>query len=368
MTTLRELRTPLAVFVVLGGITFFIARSVAAGPGTAPGPADRVAAARSVAPAGGAVDVRSDLPRDRSLVAGNAMVEPAQPETKVAGQLPARIAKILVAEGDTVAKNAALVEMDSTVEKAALDAAEADLSTAKATFSRVAHGNRAEDVDSAMADAASAKARAENSAEIYARTQKLIVGGAATPDDLDRAKNAAEADAAAFQSLHARSRAMTAGSRYEDIAEARAKVVAAEARRDQARATLERLTVRAPIDGQVLRIKYREGEYYSPTASESLLILGDRSRLRVRVDVDERDVSRVQMGASGFAIADAWPGRRFVGKVVEIGRRMGRKNVRTDDPVERVDTKILEVVIELEDSATLVPGLRVTGFVTASTT
>ena len=33
--------------------------------------------------------------------------------------------------------------------------------------------------------------------------------------------------------------------------------------------------------------------------------------------------------------------------MLEIGRRMGRKNVRTDDPVERNDTKILEVLVEL---------------------
>ncbi|MDC0670624.1 hypothetical protein [Nannocystis radixulma] len=45
--------------------------------------------------------------------------------------------------------------------------------------------------------------------------------------------------------------------------------------------------------------------------------------------------------------------------MVEIGRRMGRKNIRTDDPVERIDTKILEVVIELDKAEALLPGLRV---------
>jgi HlyD family secretion protein len=56
---------------------------------------------------------------------------------------------------------------------------------------------------------------------------------------------------------------------------------------------------------------------------------------------------------------------RDIGKVAEIGRRMGRKNVRTDDPTERIDTKILEVVIDLDEPGTLVPGLRVTSFVEA---
>ena len=61
--------------------------------------------------------------------------------------------------------------------------------------------------------------------------------------------------------------------------------------------------------------------------------------------------------------ADAFPDQVFAGRVVEIGRRMGRKNIRTDDPVERIDTKILEVIIELDkrepDQGTLIPGLRV---------
>jgi HlyD family secretion protein len=42
---------------------------------------------------------------------------------------------------------------------------------------------------------------------------------------------------------------------------------------------------------------------------------------------------------------------------------MGRKNIRTDDPTERIDTKILEVVIALDPAEGLVPGLRVTSFV-----
>jgi HlyD family secretion protein len=368
MNMLKRKWKTLAFVLVLGGILLFIARSVAAGPGTSPTAKDRAIAERPASPIGGGADVRADVPPDSALLAGNAMVEPAQPETKVAGQVAARIGAVLVAEGDRVERDAPLVLMDSSVEKAALEASDADLATAKATYARVVHGNRSEDIDAALADASSAKARADNSKEILGRTQKLIAGGAATPDDLDRAKNTAAADDAAYKSLTARARAMTAGSRYEDIAEAKAKVVASEARRDQARATVERLTVRAPIAGQVLRIKYREGEYYNPTSSESLVILGDTTKLRVRIDIDERDVSRVSLGARGFAIADAWSGRRFPGKVVEIGRRMGRKNVRTDDPVERIDTKILEVVLELEDANTLVPGLRVMGYLSALST
>jgi multidrug resistance efflux pump len=130
------------------------------------------------------------------------------------------------------------------------------------------------------------------------------------------------------------------------------------------------LTIRAPCDGTILQVKYRVGEYYSPAspagaAVEPLVVLGDLRALRVRVDVDERDIARVKLGAPGYVTLSAFSGRRFPGKVVEIGARMGRKNVRTDDPVERLDVKILEVVVLMDDRGELMPGIRVTGYIEA---
>ena len=346
--------------LVLGFLAFSIVRPFVGPAPTVPRAGDVSNADRTSVPASGH-DEQTDLPQG-VYVGGNGVVEPAQPETKVAAQLSGRIAQVLVKEGDRVVAGQPLVRMEAAVEKAALDAAAADLATAQATFSRVAHGLRAEDVDAANAEAASAKARSDNSAEIYERTAKLAKDGVVTADELDRAKGAADSDAAGYKASLARAHAATAGSRYEDVAEAKSKVVAAQARRDQAQAMLDRLTVGAPIAGEILRVKYRDGEYYNVQGSEPLLILGDTSKLRVRMDVDERDVGKLKMGATAFAVADAYRGARFSGKVTEISRRMGRKNIRTDDPVERIDTKILEVVFDLDDPTQLVPGLRVMSY------
>ncbi len=166
----------------------------------------------------------------------------------------------------------------------------------------------------------------------------------------------------AYKAADARRSAALAGSRREDVLAARARVSGAQARRDQARAILDRLTIRAPIAGEVLSVKVRAGEYYSPGAGEAV-VMGDTRVLRVRMDVEERDIGKIRKGLYAYITADAFPGQRFPGRVIEIGRRMGRKNIRTDDPVERIDTKILEVIIELDkrepDQGTLIPGLRV---------
>jgi HlyD family secretion protein len=215
------------------------------------------------------------------------------------------------------------------------------------------------------AEAQSARSRAELSAGIASRTEQLGKSGAATPDELERARRQAQADQATFKATEARLRAAEAGSRVEDIGFQRARVMAAEAKLAQAQANVERLAIRAPLEGEVLQVKVRAGELYNFAGVEPLLVMGDTSKLRVRMDVDERDIARVANGAKAWVTADAFGTRRFTGTVVEIGRRFGRKNVRTDDPVEKNDTKILEVVIELDSSDLLVPGQRVTSFIEA---
>lgn len=350
----------LQVMVVAIALLIVVVRSVLAGPQNAPNDKDARHAARAIPPAGtgderAAIDVSND-------VAGNGIVEPADRETKVAGQVPGRIAQILVKEGDRVEAGAPIAELESGVERAALAAAEGDLESAKAELLRTSRGLRKEDVDAIVADTEGARARAALSRDSLERTEKLAQGGAATPDELDRARSQADADQRALESQEAKKQAALAGSRAEDIAQARAKAIGAAARRDQARAQVEQLTIRAPIAGEILQLKFRAGEYYTP-GGDPLAIMGDTRVLRVRMDVDERDVARVAMGDRAFATSSAFPAQRFGGTVVEVGRRMGRKNVRTDDPVERIDTKILEVVFRLDDPRALVPGLRVVGYV-----
>jgi HlyD family secretion protein len=336
-------------------------KNVAAGPISAVRPGDVKKATRDAVVDGGS-DVRDTL-ADPGYVAGNGVVEPADRETKVGAAVPGRIARILVNEGDFVQADSLLLDLDDEPEKAALAAAEGDLAVAQTTFTRTAHGLRHEDVEALIADADAAKARARMSSEIASRTERLAVSGAVTADELDRARGQAEADDRSSKAAEARRLAGVNGARREDVLVADAQVKAAMARRDEARAALERLHIRAPIDGTVLQLKTRAGEYYNTLGTEPLLVLGDTRTLKVRMDVDERDVARVKVNAPSYVTLSAYPGRRFEGHVVEIGRRMGRKNVRTDDPVERIDTKILEVVIQMNDPSSLVPGIRVTAYV-----
>jgi multidrug resistance efflux pump len=94
-----------------------------------------------------------------------------------------------------------------------------------------------------------------------------------------------------------------------------------------------------------------------------IVTIADRSAVRVRVDVDEVDVGKIALGQRAYATADAFHGLRFWGRVVRVGKILGRKNIHTDAPAERVDTQVLEVLVELEDGRELPIGLRVQTFI-----
>ncbi len=341
-----------------------IVRNATAAPVTEPIAKDEKKSQREAISRVGGVDLKDALPENgKGVVGGNGVVEPADRETRVAAQVTAVVAAVLVTEGAHVKKGDLLVQLEDGVERAALKSAEADLAAERANLSRVLKGVRVEDKDAVAADAQAAKSRAELSASVLVRTEQLAKSGASTADELERARRQAATDQATYKASDARYRAAEAGSRIEEVAFQKARVLASEARLAQSQAQLERLAVRAPIDGEVLQVKVRPGELYSFQGNEPLVVMGDTSKLRVRMDVDERDIAKVVAGASAYVTADAFGTERFVGKVVEIGRRFGRKNIRTDDPIEKNDTKVLECVIELSGGAKLVPGQRVTAFV-----
>jgi HlyD family secretion protein len=338
-------------------MTVAVLRGVLAPSPTLPTAEDVAQAAREEQPATG-TDERFARPQG-FRVAGNGVVEPADRETKVSAPVAGRVAAVLVKEGQLVEAGAPLLTLDQELEVAALAAAEADLRAAEADAARTRRGQRGEDIDAARAEADAARARAARSADALARTSALAATGNATPEDLVRAERDAEADRAAAAQADARRRAFVAGSRAEDIDAADARALAARARRDEAQARLDQRTLRAPIGGEILQVLVRPGEFQQPGGADPLVVMGDTRELRVRMDVDERDLGKLKPGDPAVVRAIAAPGVDFPATVVEIGRRMGRKNIRTDDPVERNDTKVLEVVLTLSAPEGLVVGQRV---------
>lgn len=304
------------------------------------------------------VDERAPV-SDFRAISGMGVIEPRLRETKLAAPGAGLIERIAVEEGQSVRRGQVLVEFEARAERASLATAVQDLEKAHRDLERVRAGERSETIDALRQDFKAAQARAAQSHAIAERLSALATKDLVTRDEFDRARRTADQDAASAAASGSRLAAIASGPRADDIAIQQALVTQANLRIEEKRAALQLRRVTSPIDGKILQIKYRAGEYYVP-GGEALMLIGDLSRRRARIDVDERDIGRLRLGLSGYLTAPGYPDRRFPVTLVEIGNRIGRKNVRSDDPKERIDTKILEVLLELEPTADLLPGLRVT--------
>jgi HlyD family secretion protein len=324
------------------------------------GPISRDArkANRIAVPAGGPVPTL-----DPSIFAAHGIVEPAQPEARLTADVAGRIAAIFVAEGDHVEKGTILAEIENFTMKSQVAASEARLAEAQGELDRTMHGMLSSDVSAIVFESQAAHANAKLAEEDLARTTELAKSGSVANTELVQSRQKYAAAQAGYAAASARTASARGGSRREDILIAQAHLRAAEALRNEAKAALGRSLVVAPFTGDVLRLKARIGEYHNPSTGDPLLILGDLQNLRIRLDVDERDIARVKVGVPGYVTASAFGGQRFTGKVVEIAKRMGRRTVRVDDPIDRVDVKILEVLFALDGSPPLITGQRVEGFI-----
>jgi HlyD family secretion protein len=297
------------------------------------------------------------------VAAAPGRVEAVSEEIRVASQIGGRLQQVLVEEGDAVTRGQVLAVVENADYRARVASAEAMLRLREADARRVHNGAREEERRDAEAAVREASAVLDNANADVARKRDLLKQAVISQSEWDKAEEQLGVARARVDSARERLSLVQAGAREEDRAHADAEVALARAALDEARAVLEKTYVRSPIDGIVFRKFRRAGESVSTQFDAPIVTLADRSRTRVRVDIDETDIARLRAGQRAYVTADAFGDRRFSGRVVRVGQMLGKKNVRTDEPTERVDTKILETLVELEDGRELPLGLRVQAFI-----
>jgi HlyD family secretion protein len=297
------------------------------------------------------------------VVVAPGRVEAISEELDVAAEVSGRIAALLVEEGDRVLTGAVIARLENADYRARVASAHAALAVAEAEQLRLLNGARDEErrearaavdqADAALAQALREHQRRVRAAEVIAR------------EELDRAASDVEVARARHKQAVERARLIEAPARVDEQARAKAAVEQAQARVAEAEALLARTVVRAPLDGTILRVVRRTGESVSVESPNGghLVTVADLSVLRVRADIDERDVARIRRGQRAWVTADAYGDRRFTGTVIRVGEMLGRKNIRSEEPTEKVDTKVLETLIELDSGQRLPVGLRVDAYI-----
>jgi HlyD family secretion protein len=289
-------------------------------------------------------------------------VEPISEEIDVGSELTGKLDRVLVEEGDAVRAGQVVAVLANREHQSQVASARATLDDRLAALRRLVNGARQEERREALAAVDETEAVVTRAVADRDRRRRLLEQGAISREDADRAEEVWSVAVAQHRAAAERHALVEAAAREEDRAQAEAAVAIARAAADEAEALLARTYVRSPIDGVVLRRHHHPGETVLNSTADPVLTVGDVSRLRVRAEVDELDVALVRSGLRAIVRADAYSDREFTGTVTRVGEALGRKRIRTELPAERMDTNVLEVLVQLDEGADLKPGLRVDVF------
>ncbi|MFZ5833175.1 MAG: HlyD family secretion protein [Planctomycetota bacterium] len=286
-------------------------------------------------------------------------VEGVTPEIELRPQLSGRILELLVQEGETVEAGAVLLQLDDQQYRCEVELAGAELELATAERERLVNGAHPKEREQAESLYEAKVAELEQAQLTWQRIERLSQARAISQQEADNQRTLVQSLQAEVEAARAHWDRVKADARDDEIRMAQAKINAAAARLELAKVQLERTRLRAPCRGQILKIELELGELAGPDSAEPVVIMADVSQMQVRAFVEELDAPRVAVGMPARITADGLPGMELAGCVARMSPRMSRKELWSDEPTERYDTKTREVWISLDSGAGLVVGLQV---------
>jgi HlyD family secretion protein len=288
---------------------------------------------------------------DRFIAAGGC-VEPASEARELAATVVGRLT-MTVAEGDHVSAGDLIAEVENDDLKAQLAAGVAAQSARANELARLKAGARVQEISEAKAAVREAEAVAAHAKTNFDRQSALGKKQIVSQEDVERAQAERDAAVAHRDLLAERLGLLMAPPRYEDVGIAQANLDKAKEDVRAIKAAIEKTLIRSPIDGAVLKLSRRTGETVTYLPPTLIATVGDTRRLRVVADVDQADWARVTPGMNAWITADAFSNTRFRGTVSRRGEQAGTKKCVSDNPEERLDTKTVEVLIDLEPGVQL---------------
>ena len=247
-------------------------------------------------------------------VAGAGLVEPSSEVIDIGTALSGLVTDLRVQPGDYVSKGQPLFVVDDRAVRARLQEANAAIGEARA----------------AIGEAQSARATAQSQLELYRGVED---SAAVSRAEVIRA----EGDASAAESR---------------LQLAKARLAAAQAAAGSANTELGRLTIRAPIAGEILAVNIRPGEFVSTMggSGQPFIRMGETRPLNVRVDIDEAEATRVQLGAAAIVSPRGAASQQVEAKFVRAEPLVVPKTSLTNSASERVDVRVLQVLYELPET------------------
>ncbi|MBU3004936.1 efflux RND transporter periplasmic adaptor subunit [Paraglaciecola arctica] len=243
---------------------------------------------------------------------------PSTPES-TAGSL---IAKLHVAEGDSVTVGQLIAEIDSAaVAQALVVETEKEYEFAVRQF----------DADTSVAEAACVQADTAKSEAL--RREKLLSQGLAPAEEVEQAQGDAKSLKASCQSARV---SATAGEMAIEVAKARL---------ERRKAEYQRKLIYSPIDGMVLQVNAYPGEFVH---LDGVVELAAVQNMYAVAEIYETDINRVRIGQKATISSDALE-EKLTGKVSYIQPKVQKHDAIGTDPAARKDARIIEVDVLLDN-------------------
>lgn len=298
-----------------------------------------------------------DLKRWQAVAPGR--VEPWSGEIKIAAPVVGHIGDVLIKPNDKVFAGELLIRLQDDEVRARLATAEAQVAMRRRARNDQPASNRVVDrrrVEDAVADAERAVVEARSALDVAATARRAGNGSdadvATARAAYARAQDRLKQERANLRKLMADSGVPLPVAVDGQLNVARAELAAAEA-------AIEKLMIRAPIDGTVLQVNGKAGELASPSSSQPLVVLGDTSALRVRAEVDERDFGDIKIGQAVLVRATAFRGREMAGKVSAIAPIVDAGRINLRGQRNMTDVNVVEVMVDLVEPGPLAVGMKV---------
>lgn len=293
-------------------------------------------------------------------------VECARREAVIASPIAGVVVRVHRQVGETVHAGDPLFQLDDRAIRAELVRAQAGIGVKRAAIDRWSALPRQEDLPPLRSAVARAEADLADRRDSVVRLRSAVESGARPQRDLAESQYAVLQAAARLDQARADLTRAEAGGWEPDLRAAEAELAEQTAAVRALEIELDRLVVRAPADGTVLRRDIEPGERTRDDATRPMFVVGDLTALHVRAQIDEEDIALIALGAKAVGRTRGAVVRDFTLDIDRIEPFARPKSLLSGVNSERVDTRSVDVVLRVVGQGQgLVPGQAMDVYVQA---